>query len=117
MEYLKVLVVHRQENVLIEIKSILDEILTYTRLYHCGLDGLLAARIEKFDLIICTIDLPLITGFEMVRALRNFSPNRATPVIFLKDGTESPDHLQISDQLQASWMSMEELRMDWVKEF
>lgn len=117
MEHLKVLVVHRQEVKLAEIKTILEEIHSYTRLYLCGLDGLLAARIEKFDLIICTIDLPLITGFEMVRALRNYSPNRTTPVIFIEDGSEGPDHVLLSEQLQATWMSMEELRMEWVKEF
>ncbi len=83
MVYLKVLVVHRQEAMLDEMKSILDKFGPYMRLYHCGIDGLQAGRIETFDLILCGIDLPLITGFEMVRGLRNFSKNRKTPTIFI----------------------------------
>jgi DNA-binding response OmpR family regulator len=81
---MKILVVHRQEKVTSQIKLALDNnaIIRYA---NSGLDGLLAARVEAFDLIICSTDLPMVTGFELVRSLRTSSVNKNTPVIFLAD--------------------------------
>lgn len=81
---MKILVVHRQEEVTEHIKSVLKNrpIIRYA---NSGLDGLLAARVEAFDLIICSTDLPMVTGFELVRSLRTSSVNKNTPVIFLAD--------------------------------
>ena len=50
-----------------------------------GLDGLLTSRIESFDLVICGTDLPVITGFELVRSMRTNSVNKNVPVIFVVD--------------------------------
>ncbi len=83
MGYLKVLVVHRQEAMLDEIKTILGKSEPYLRLCYCGIDGLQAASVENFDLILCSIDLPLITGFEMARAVRNFSKNKNTATVLI----------------------------------
>jgi len=59
-----------------------------------GLDGLLTSRVEHFDVIICGTDLPVITGFELVRSIRTNSVNRNTPVIFLADQVdEKTEHL------------------------
>jgi CheY-like chemotaxis protein len=85
MEYFKVLVVHRQESMREEIKSILEKFDLFYRGFTCGIDGLHAAKFEHFDLILCGTDLPLITGFEMVRAIRNLSRNSLTPVILISD--------------------------------
>lgn len=81
---MKILVVHRQEEVIKQIKSVLSDkaVLRYA---SSGLDGLLAARVESFDLIICSTDLPMVTGFELVRSVRTSSVNKNTPVIFLSD--------------------------------
>lgn len=81
---MKILVVHRQEEVTKQIKSALSDkaILRYA---NSGLDGLLAARVESFDLIICSTDLPMVTGFELVRSVRTSSVNKNTPVIFISD--------------------------------
>jgi CheY-like chemotaxis protein len=49
------------------------------------LDGLLTSRIEHFDVIVCGTDLPVVTGFELVRSIRNNALNQKTPVIFLAD--------------------------------
>jgi CheY-like chemotaxis protein len=81
---MKILVVHRQEKVTLQIKSALDNN-AIIRFANSGLDGLLAARVEAFDLIICSTDLPMVTGFELVRSLRTSSVNKNTPVIFLAD--------------------------------
>ena len=82
---MKILVVHRQRDIADQIRSVLQSVGSIIRYSTSGLDGLLAARIETFDLIICGTDLPVITGFEMVRSLRTNSVNKNTPVVFVAD--------------------------------
>ena len=82
---MKVLVVHRLVSVLDDIKSMLSDDVNVFRYYSSGLDGLLAARVEAFDLIICGTDLPVITGFEVIRSLRTQSINASTTVVFVAD--------------------------------
>jgi CheY-like chemotaxis protein len=82
---MKILVVHRQKLTVDTIKSVLSGCNPVVRHTESGLDGLLTSRIEHFDLIICGTDLPVITGFELVRSIRTHSINRSTPVIFLAD--------------------------------
>ena len=81
---MKILVVHRQEAVAKQITAALNA-KAIIRYANSGLDGLLAARVEAFDLIICSTDLPMVTGFELVRSVRTSSVNKNTPVIFLSD--------------------------------
>src|SRR5687768_2079450 len=82
---MKILVVHRQKDTVDVIKSVLSEKKTVVLKTESGLDGLLTSRIEIFDLIICGTDLPVVTGFELIRSIRTNSVNRNTPVILLKD--------------------------------
>ena len=89
---MKILVVHRQSEVTEQIKSVLQDVGSIIRFSFSGLDGLLAARIETFDLIICSTDLPVITGFELVRSLRTHSVNKHTPVILIADQTSEEMH-------------------------
>ena len=80
---MKILVVHRQEEVVEIIKSALPSDQLFIRYCNSGLDGLLAARVESFDLIICSTDLPVVTGFEVVRNVRTNSVNKTVPVFFI----------------------------------
>ena len=82
---MKILVVHRQKETVDLIKSILSGCNPVVRHADTGLDGLLTSRIEHFDLIICGTDLPVVTGFEMVRSLTTHSVNRTTPFVFVTD--------------------------------
>lgn len=82
---MKILVVHRQNEIVAVIKSVLARCLPVVRYTDSGLDGLLTSRIEKFDLIICGTDLPVVTGFELVRSLRTYSINKDVPVVFITD--------------------------------
>lgn len=82
---MKILVVHRQKNIVSQIKSVLSNCNPVVLHTESGLDGLLTSRIEHFDLIICGTDLPVVTGFELVRSVRTNSVNRNTPVIFVSD--------------------------------
>ena len=82
---MKILVVHRQKNTVNIIQSVLSEKNPVVLQTESGLEGLLTSRIEHFDLIICGTDLPVVTGFELIRSIRTNSINRETPVIFLSD--------------------------------
>jgi CheY-like chemotaxis protein len=86
---MKILVAHRQKETVEAIRSVLSSVNPVVLYTESGLDGLLTSRIEHFDVIICGTDLPVVTGFEMVRSLRTNSINRETPVVFLtKDPNE-----------------------------
>ena len=85
LNVMKILVVHRQKETVVQIKSVLSSSNPVVLHTESGLDGLLTSRIEHFDLIICGTDLPVVTGFELVRSIRTHSVNRHTPVIFLAD--------------------------------
>jgi len=82
---MKILVVHRQKLVADQIKLVLHDNSPVVIYSDSGLDGLLTSRIESFSLIICGTDLPVVTGFELIRSIRTNSVNRNTPVILLKD--------------------------------
>jgi CheY-like chemotaxis protein len=91
---MKILVVHRQKETVDLIKSVLSGCNPVVRHTESGLDGLLTSRIEHFDLIICGTDLPVVTGFELVRSIRTHSVNRTSPVIFLADQVDpKTEHL------------------------
>ena len=105
---MKVLVVHRQSNVLDQVKR--DLAPWSVKKLLSGLDGLLSARMERFDLVLCGLDLPVVTGIEMARSIRNFSFNRHVPIILLSDGTETPEHLKIASSLQATVLSLDQLK-------
>lgn len=100
---MKILVVHRQREIANQIRTVLQSVGSIIRYSTSGLDGLLAARIETFDLIICGTDLPVITGFEMVRSLRTNSVNKNTPVVFIADELNK-EMESLGTALQASEM-------------
>ena len=104
---MKVLVVHRNEAVIGSIKEQLSQ--WYIRSSTSGLEGLLACRLENFDLILCGLDLPVVTGIEMVRSIRNFSNNKKTPIILLAEGNETPDHARLLNLMNASLLTLEEV--------
>jgi CheY-like chemotaxis protein len=105
---MKVLVVHRQEVVRNNIKNQLGQ--WYVETYGNGLEGLMAAKLESFDLILCGQDLPVVTGIEMIRSIRNLSLNRRTPVILLAEGTETENHERIVHLLNANLMTIDEVK-------
>lgn len=100
-EYLRVLVVHRQVLVVDDIKKQFECASWLVHTAHSGLDGLLAARKESYNLILSAIDLPVITGIEMIRGIRNFSFNVNTPAIFIDQKPEG-DYGLILKKLKAS---------------
>ena len=103
---MKILVVHRQKSTVAAIQSVLRKGQTVARYTESGLDGLLTSRIEHFDMIICGTDLPVVTGFELVRSLRTNSVNRQTPVVFVSD-TVSDKVQQLATALDAKGIILE----------
>ena len=104
---MKVLVVHRQESVLQNVKDQLGQ--WHVETYSNGLEGLMAAKMTKFDLILCGQNLPVVTCIEVVRSIRNLSANQRTPVILLAEGNETKEHTRIYELLNANLMTMEEV--------
>ena len=97
---MKILVVHRQQSTVDHIKLVLRSYNPVVLYANSGLDGLLTSRIEHFDLVVCGTDLPVVTGFELVRTIRNNAINQKTAVIFLA-GNDKRDEksLQLASSL------------------
>jgi CheY-like chemotaxis protein len=74
-----------------------------------GLDGLIACKLEHFDLILCGQNLPVVTGIELVLSIRNMSLNKLTPVVLLAEGHESEGYERILNILHANLMTVEEV--------
>lgn len=98
---MKILVVHRQKTTVDTIKSVLSGLNPVVRHAVSGLDGLLTSRIEHFDLIICGTELPVVTGFELIRSVRTHSVNTATPVIFITENSNEKN-LRLAEVLGVS---------------
>jgi DNA-binding response OmpR family regulator len=109
-DYLKVLLVHPKEELIHEVKNFLGH--TVIHYASDGADGLFAGRMEEYDLVVCALDLPLITGLEMIRALRNMSQNNKTPVIFLGDGSETDACKRLMNRLRGGYFLREELQTE-----
>lgn len=105
--FMKVLVVHRLEEQTKVLKSQFRH--WYVQTANTGLDGLLAARLGHFDLILCSLQLPVVTGIEMMRSIRNFSLNQNTPIVVLSEGLVSADHARLLHLLDVNLLSVAEL--------
>ena len=105
---MKVLVVHRQSSVLEQVKKELNP--WYVKLMWSGLDGLLSARMERYDMVLCGMDLPVVTGIEMARSIRNFSYNRHVPIVLLSDGKETKSHFDIARSLNVTILTIEQIK-------
>lgn len=54
-----------------------------------GVEGLKAARQQKFDLVLCDINMPNMNGISMVNKLRAIDNYQHTPIVMLT--TENSD--------------------------
>lgn len=63
-----------------------------------GLSALQAGRVSAYDLLLCSVDLPVVTGFELVRALRIWSPNKTTPALLVGENLDHR-HRHIASRL------------------
>jgi DNA-binding response OmpR family regulator len=105
---MKVLVVHRQASIANHIKDQLPQCIVTC--VTCGWVGLSEARTKRYDLVISSYDLPVVTGFEMVRSLRIFSINMQVPVILLSEGNETLGYTKLAYRLKASMLSLKDVQ-------
>ena len=105
---MKVLVVHRQAKIADHIKDQLPQCIVTC--VTCGWIGLSEARTKRYDLVISSYDLPVVTGFEMVRSLRMISLNTQVPVIMLSEGIETLGFSKLACRLNASMLSLSDVQ-------
>ena len=103
----KILVVHSLHEIRDRIASQLEKKGYHVTVAANGLDGLFAGYYEKFALIISAMNLPKITGFEMVRTLQTHSSNNGAPTIFIGTGHEGAEIVAISAKLNAIIMPLD----------
>jgi PleD family two-component response regulator len=106
---IKVLVVHSQPDILKTITAALQKRSYYVSSANNGLEGMFIGNEMKYDMILSAIDLPKITGFEMIRTLQGRFRNRSTPVFFIGTGEESPEVVQHAGILHAQIMSLSDI--------
>jgi DNA-binding response OmpR family regulator len=105
---MRVLVVHRQASIADHIKEQLPQ--CSVTCVTCGWVGLSETRTKHYDLVISSYDLPVVTGFEMVRSLRMDSLNTEVPVIMLTDGNETIGYTKLASRLKASMLTLKEVQ-------
>jgi DNA-binding response OmpR family regulator len=105
---MRVLVVHRQASIADHIKEQLPQ--CSVTCVTCGWVGLSETRTKHYDLVISSYDLPVVTGFEMVRSLRMDSLNMEVPVIMLTDGNETIGYTKLASRLKASMLTLKEVQ-------
>lgn len=60
-----------------------------------GAQGLELARTARFDLVITDVDMPMMSGFDLTRALRADPENAAAPIIVIT-GSEKPEAVDMA---------------------
>jgi CheY-like chemotaxis protein len=107
----KVLAVHWQEEILRKIEQLAPSSWRVRTMTN-GVDAMLSTRIEQYDLIFCCLNLPMVTGIELVRSVRGVSINKSTPIIVLPDGAETEGQRLLAKKLRTVWLCMEDMTLD-----
>lgn len=101
----RVLVVHHEQEMREKIIGELEKKGYRVCVASDGLNGMFYGYYEKFTIILCALDLPKISGIEMIRTLRILSFNRKTPVIFIESEQDKPEAVALAAKLNAIVMS------------
>jgi DNA-binding response OmpR family regulator len=104
----KVLAVHWQEEILRKIEQLAPPS-WHVRSMRNGADAMHSTRVEEYDLIFCCLNLPVVTGIELVRSIRSVSINKSTPIIVLPDGAETEGQRMQIRKLQTVWLHPEDV--------
>ena len=90
--FMRILIVEDEVRLADALAQILKEQKHITDVVHNGTDGLSYALSEQYDLIILDVMLPGLTGFDVVRKMRE--KKNSTPVIMLTAKYELSDKVQ-----------------------
>lgn len=114
---MNVLIIHRQESFL---QSVQEKFLMggwRVSTANAGHDGLMMARQQLFDLVLCGVDLPVVSGIELIRLLRVDSVNKNTPMFLVTRDQPGPQEGKLAHQLEAHLVGDEDLLADGVVKF
>ena len=70
---------------------------------------MLSTRTERYDLIFCCLNLPMVTGIEFVRSMRSLSVNKHTPVFIVTEGIETEGQRLLAEKLRTVWLRPEDV--------
>ena len=82
-----------------------------------SLEGLELARQQEFDLILCGVELPVMSGIELIRALRTDSRNRNAPIFLVVKENPGPHEGRLVEQIETNMMEDKNLLADGVVRF
>ncbi len=86
------------------VRSLVTDILDYagfrTRETANGYQGLEWILEQQFDLVVCDVDMPAITGYQLLREVRSNPAIQTTPFIFLT-GKDERQHMRYGMELGA----------------
>lgn len=114
---MEVLIIHRHKSVRERIEKKFLSGGWLTRTCENGLDGLMTARYARFDLILTGFDLPVLSGTELIRSLRNMSVNQNTPALFFDAPDVKDWQKSIAITLNAEVTDLEKLEAEGVGTF
>jgi DNA-binding response OmpR family regulator len=106
---MEVLIIHRQDSFLQKVREKFLLGGWHATTTQSGLDGLMIARHQRFDLILSGFDLPVISGTELVRSLRMLSMNRTTPVFLLTEEKANKWQTEMAMRLEAHTITVQEV--------
>ncbi|HWA35853.1 MAG TPA: response regulator [Cyclobacteriaceae bacterium] len=104
----KVLAVHWQEEILTKIEQLAPSGWHVLSMGN-SVEAMLSTRAEQYDLIFCCLNLPMVTGIELIRSIRTLSVNKHTPVFVITDGIETIDQRVLVKKLHTVWLSLEDV--------
>jgi CheY-like chemotaxis protein len=71
---------------------------------HTGSDALASLRQRVFDLILCDLTMPGMSGMELYQAIRAISVDVADRVVFMTGGAYTAESHQFLANLPNSWI-------------
>ena len=107
--FMEVLIIHRQESFLEKVREKFTLGGWHATTTQSGLDGLMIARHQRFDMIFCGFDLPVVSGMELIRSWRMLSMNRNTPIYLLTDETPKIWQNELASKLMARTITTTEI--------
>lgn len=72
---------------------------------HDGADGLTKAKGQAFDLVVTDLNMPVMNGLEMIRALRALPNFIGTPIVFLTTESDAGIKQQAKAAGATGWIT------------
>lgn len=70
-----------------------------------GAEGLAKAKAQRFDLVITDLNMPVMNGLEMIRALRALPTFVGTPIVFLTTESDAGIKQQAKAAGATGWIT------------